>query len=84
MPRTPAQIHSSYTNPKVEKDVLLDLINKREGLRDRVALAQAKEIVKDLYKQGEELRKKMKAMLVDIKVGSFYMRDLRFPLLMGF
>ena len=68
MPRTPAQIRSSYTNPKIEKDVLLDLINMREGLRDRVALAQAKEIVKDLYKQGEELRKKMKAMLVDIKV----------------
>ncbi|KAG4421231.1 hypothetical protein IFR04_005642 [Cadophora malorum] len=68
MPRTPAQIRSSNTKSEVEKDVLLDLRNKREGLRDRVALAQAREIVKDLYKQGEELRKKMKDMLVDIKV----------------
>tara|TARA_R110002060_G_scaffold23125_1_gene31269 strand:- start:180 stop:500 length:321 start_codon:yes stop_codon:yes gene_type:complete len=77
MPRIPAQIRSSNTKSDVEKDVLLDLRNKREGLRDRVALAQAREIVKDLYKQGEELRKKMKDMLVDIKVSSYSVTNLR-------
>ncbi|PVH71190.1 hypothetical protein DL98DRAFT_597187 [Cadophora sp. DSE1049] len=70
MPRTPAQLRSSNTAREGEKDVLLDLINKREGLRDRVALAQAREIVKDLHKRGEELRKKMKDMLADIKIKS--------------
>ncbi|KAH7395580.1 hypothetical protein BKA64DRAFT_643402 [Cadophora sp. MPI-SDFR-AT-0126] len=69
-PCKPAQPQSSKERPESEEDVLLDIINNQEGLRDRIALAQAREIVKDMYRQGQELRKKMKDMLAYIGIKS--------------